>query len=462
MRKILTTLIVCAAVYTLSAQRAIVIDALPANTPTGATIYFAGSINNWDPGNDNYTFSENEGLLVFDVPENAPNSFEGKITRGGWESVEGNEQGSFIPNRNFSFTNTDTIHIEVLSWEDLGGNPPSDLPDNVITINDNFFMPQLGRNRRVRIYLPHNYDEITAHYPVLYMHDGQNLFSASESFAGEWEVDETLTDFENNGYEGCIVVAIDNGGQYRINEYTPWANAQYGGGDGAAYTEFIVNTLKPYIDENYRTLTGRESTGIMGSSLGGLISHYAALTYPEIFSKAGVLSPSFWFSSTVYDYSYAQPSDNNIKFYFLAGGQESNSLPQEVENMIDTLIAAGHDENFLKYKYVANGQHSEWFWAQEFPEAFEWLFLENAVNVKNENPDSKISVYPNPTSDVLHLSIANDETPDSIHVFDVTGKLVLTFAERRNQINISKLTPGNYLIQIVTKSKIHNFNIVKL
>ena len=92
--------------------------------------------------------------------------------------------------------------------------------------------------------------------------------------------------------EQCIVVGIDNGGADRLNEYSPWVNAQYGGGQGDEYIEFLVSTLKPYIDANYRTLPGRNTTGIMGSSMGGLISMYGFSERQDIFAKAGMFSPA--------------------------------------------------------------------------------------------------------------------------------------------------------------------------
>jgi len=127
-----------------------------------------------------------------------------------------------------------------------------------------------------------------------------------------------LNELFNGGDDGVIVIGIDNGGAERINEYCPWENTAYGGGDGAAYVNFIVNTLKPYIDENYRTLAGREHTGIMGSSLGGLISLYAAIEHQDVFSKAGIFSPAFWINPEVYDYVTTVGYEDYVKFYFIA------------------------------------------------------------------------------------------------------------------------------------------------
>src|SRR3712207_4115220 len=128
-----------------------------------------------------------------------------------------------------------------------------------------FAMPQLGRTRRVWIYLPPDYATSSKRYPVLYMHDGQNVFDAATSYAGEWGVDEALDSLHAAGDHGAIVVAVDNGHQQRMNEYSPWKHPQAGGGEGDGYVDFLALTLKPYVDARYRTRPDAASTGIMGS-----------------------------------------------------------------------------------------------------------------------------------------------------------------------------------------------------
>ncbi len=443
------------------AQKVIVVDALPANTPAEATVYLAGEINSWNPGDEAYTFAEVGEYLQFTLPESTPQIFEGKLTRGSWASAEGSEGGGYIPNRIFNFSTTDTIHITVLSWEDLGGSA-SDLPPNVVTLSADFYMPQLDRNRRVRLFLPSEYETSTADYPVLYMHDGQNLFSAQEAFAGEWEVDEALLAFEDAGYSGAIVVAIDNGGSYRIGEYTPWANPQYGGGDGEAYMEFVVNTLKPYVDENYRTLSDRENTGIMGSSLGGLISHYGALAYQNVFSKVGVFSPSFWFTDDIYSFSYSTGHQANMRMYFLAGGNESASLEGDVISMMDTLESAGFNESEMQFKFVPDGEHSEWFWAQEFPDAFEWLYLSSVTAINNVEPDVEVTLFPNPIGDTLNFTLPRKAENTNVEIFDTLGRSVLVFAGEENHIDVSSLSKGTYVVKIHFDNVTETHNIIKL
>lgn len=452
MRISLTILGVCLAT-SLLAQRAIVINSIPENTPENATLYLGASANSWNPGDENWTFDPVDSVYILSVPESAAMSFEGKVTRGDWATVEATAAGSDIGNRTFNFTSSDTLTIQVAGWvgTSTGGD---DQPPNLVVLNNNFFMPQLGRSRRVRLLLPLNYDSTTIDYPVLYMHDGQNLFIASESFAGEWKVDEALATFESEGYPGAIVVAIDNGGQYRIDEYTPWANPEYGGGEGSDYIEFIVNTLKPYVDEHYRTLSDRENTGIFGSSLGGLISQYAGVKYPNIFSKVGVFSPSFWFTDDIYTFTEAQGHSEAQKFYFLGGGQESATLESDIDSMISTMENVGFQPNEINFKFVSNGAHSEWFWAQEFPEAFEWLFISNSTAVNELDNNMKVSVYPNPATDTLYLLLPENKEITDIKIYDTIGREVYSAKGNVTNVDVSAFAKGAYVLKITGKDTV--------
>src|SRR4051812_7718100 len=155
--------------------------------------------------------------------------------------------------------------------------------------------PELGNQRDILVYLPSGYDDDQQRYPVLYMHDGQNLFDEATSYTREWQVDETMEALSRAGYP-AIVVGIPNLGEQRIEEYSPFDDPKHGKGKGQAYLGFIVETLKPLIDQQFRTLPDRLHTGIMGSSMGGLISLYAFFQHHEIFGFAGVMSPSLWFA----------------------------------------------------------------------------------------------------------------------------------------------------------------------
>ncbi|HYW10361.1 MAG TPA: alpha/beta hydrolase-fold protein [Longimicrobium sp.] len=262
-----------------------------------------------------------------------------------------------------------------------------------VTILDTAFaMPQLGRTRRVWIYLPPDYATSGKTYPVLYMHDGQNLFDAATSYAGEWGVDEALDSLYAAGDPGVIVVAVDNGQAQRMNEYSPWIHPQHGGGQGDEYADFLANTLKPHVDAHYRTRPGPESTGIMGSSMGGLISLYAALRHPGVFGRVGVFSPSLWYSDSVFVAARTGvASGPRPRMYFVSGGMEGpGTAPRIVvvsqQRMIDTLAAAGWTVGTdLLAIGPDDGEHHEWFWRREFPAAYQWLFADPATRPRNRD-----------------------------------------------------------------------------
>ncbi|MFD1337018.1 alpha/beta hydrolase [Oceanobacillus iheyensis] len=165
-----------------------------------------------------------------------------------------------------------------------------------VRIIDAFPIPQLETERRVWIYLPRSYHESDRKYPVLYMHDGQNVFNQATSWGTEWGVDETLEQMtlDEPALE-TIVVAIDHGGDQRNNEYNFTINPEYGfGGKGEAYAAFLSETLKPYIDQHYRTHSAPEHTMIGGSSFGAYISLYTALRYPGQFNRVSGFSFVMW------------------------------------------------------------------------------------------------------------------------------------------------------------------------
>ena len=236
-------------------------------------------------------------------------------------------------------------------------------------------MPGLGRERTLRLYLPPSYESNPARrYPVLYMHDAQNLFDDATSFAGEWGVDETLDDFaRTRGFE-AIVVGIDNGGAERIHELSPWTNPKYGQAQGEQYMAFIVDTVKPWIDSHYRTQPGRASTAIIGSSMGALISHYALLRYPQVFGKAALLSPSYWYSNEVYVQTAAHPWPAGTRTCLYIGGREDEESVPDVERMVALLRTQAHGPDDIAVWVDPRGQHDERAWRAQFPRAVAWLF----------------------------------------------------------------------------------------
>jgi len=237
-------------------------------------------------------------------------------------------------------------------------------------------MPGLGRERTIRLYLPPSYETSPARrYPVIYMHDAQNLFDvATAGFGAEWGVDKTLDAFaRTRGFE-AIVVGIDHGGDERVHELAPWPHPKYGPAQGAQYMAFVVDVVKPFIDAHYRTLPDRAHTAIAGSSMGGLATHYALLRYPQVFGKAAIFSPSYWFSSEVYAQTKAHPWPADIKVYFYIGGREDEEALPDVERMMPLLAAPGGPVPDVTLHVEPQHKHDEHAWRAEFPRAVAWLF----------------------------------------------------------------------------------------
>lgn len=247
---------------------------------------------------------------------------------------------------------------------------------NVTVLTEKFVIPNLQRERQIRLYLPPDYATSEKRYPVLYMHDGQNLFDAATAYAGEWGIDETLNALARNGRLELIVVGIDNGGEKRMTELNPWTHADFGQAEGQAYMDFIVKVVKPRIDQEYRTKSDRLNTAIMGSSMGGLISHYAIAQYPDVFSKAGIFSPAYWVSGPGFDYFAKVKMPPDARLYFLMGGDEGGSQVPDVKKVFESVRANGHPAQAMSLKIPPDGQHNEAFWRGEFEQAILWMFAE--------------------------------------------------------------------------------------
>ncbi|MDP3945081.1 MAG: alpha/beta hydrolase-fold protein [Lutibacter sp.] len=274
----------------------------------------------------------------------------------------------------FSFLIIALLNISIVFSQNTA-EKKSTAASNVSLLKKEFIIPSLNTiSHKVWIYLPPNYDKSSKKYPVIYMHDAQNLFDNASSYAGEWEVDETLNKLYEKTGKGFIVVGIENGGEERINEYTPWKNEKYGGGKGGIYVDFIAKTLKPYIDANYRTKKQQKHTGLIGSSLGGLISYYGGLEYPKTFGKIGALSTSFWFSEKVVDFTLEKGNLKDTKLFLLVGGKEGDDTDKDTQKMEKLLLKTGFKPKNLNTKINPEGQHNEAFWRSEFLEAVSWLY----------------------------------------------------------------------------------------
>ena len=253
-------------------------------------------------------------------------------------------------------------------WADLGT-----ITGHVETFQ---YAPFLS-GRKIWVYLPPGYSATTRRYSVLYMHDGQNLFDASTSFAGvEWQVDEACESLITSGeIEPIIVVGIENGGGSRINEYTPWPDPSYGGGGGNAYLTAIRDVLKPEIDRRYRTMVGESHTFMAGSSLGGLISAYAGYHYAGTFKRVACVSPSYcWDSRHMISDAQANGRPAVVRWYQDIGTAEGASAVQDTRDMRDVLIGQGFQLGVDLSSVEASGHaHNETSWAQRTPGMLRFL-----------------------------------------------------------------------------------------
>ena len=238
------------------------------------------------------------------------------------------------------------------------------------------FSPQLFNTRDVYVYLPPSYGRGDFRFPVIYMQDGQNLFDPALSFAGSWRVDLAMTAAARLGFE-AIVVGVANTGSARLDEYGPFLEPEIGaGGVADLYVDFLLDTLKPQIDDEFRTLPEREQTGIAGSSMGGLLSLYAFFRRPYAFGFAASLSPAFWFGQRkIFDWVRHTPNPPGMgRLYLDIGTREGGHSLPDVRRMRDVLLAKGYVEGeSFRYVEEEGARHTEATWRRRFKKALPFL-----------------------------------------------------------------------------------------
>ena len=236
------------------------------------------------------------------------------------------------------------------------------------------FSPQLFNSRDVYVYLPPSYGRGDFRFPVIYMQDGQNLFDPAWSFAGSWRVDLAMTAAARLGFE-AIVVGLANTGSSRLDEYGPFFEPELGaGGVADLYLDFVLETVKPQIDDQFRTLPQREQTGIAGSSMGGLVSLWAYFRAPHAFGFAAALSPALWFGQRgIFDF-VAQAPDAPGRLYLDMGTREGGHTLLDARRMHDVLRAKGYaDGDSLRYVEEEGARHTETAWRRRFKKAVPFL-----------------------------------------------------------------------------------------
>lgn len=253
---------------------------------------------------------------------------------------------------------------------------PAFLP-SIELIDDQFEIPQLKTTRRIRVLLPHDYANTRKAYPVLYLQDGQNLAGEGSAY-GSWEIDRQLAVLATRKQHEIIVVMVDHANENRIREFTV-DRTKAGVGKGRRYLDFITQTLKPFIDTSFRTLPDRAHTGIGGSSLGGLISVYAGLFYPDIFGRWLVFSPSLWIAPKLDELTREFTTPGPIRLYLYGGEKESKYMVTALDRLTQALRQSPGGPQIITHTAVErDGTHQEVWWGQEFPNALEWLFYESS------------------------------------------------------------------------------------
>ena len=248
-----------------------------------------------------------------------------------------------------------------------------------VRTHERFHSRFLLHDRTLVVYLPPGYDPTTRQrYPVLYLHDGQNVFDRATSFAEEWQVDESAQALISAGeLEPILIVGVYNTGESRVDEYTPTIQPHTGrGGHANAYGRMMVEELKPFIDRRYKTNPAAEHTALGGSSLGGLLTLHLGLTYPHVFSRLAVLSPSVWWDDRVIIREVAKLRRRlPIRLWLDAGTSEGEGTIADARALRDALVAKGWTiGDDLAYMEVQGGEHNEQSWAARVDDVLKFLF----------------------------------------------------------------------------------------
>ncbi|MFG0329616.1 MAG: alpha/beta hydrolase-fold protein, partial [Phycisphaerales bacterium] len=369
----------------------------PDSTPADATLYLAGNhdaLGAWRADGLALARSDDDdGVWSAAASFPVGAALEFKVTLGDWSRVEKSATGAEIDNRTHLVTKGETLDLTVASWADPSSNPPrcASTKTGAIRHHPNFASERLGRARDLWVYLPPGYDDAAdERYPVLYFHDGQNLFDeATAAFGVEWGADEAAGRLIRSArIPPLIIVGIGNT-PARMAEYTPYPSERFDGrgGEGDRYAAFLVDELKPFIDATYRTKPEREHTGVAGSSLGGLISLHLALTKSESFSRIGVVSPALaWADGRILDETEAHASRlKEMRLWIDMGGAEGQlsaggdvrepvALTRRLVAILDDAgYAIGRDYYYLE---VIGAAHNEAAWSQRVDDMLLYLYSE--------------------------------------------------------------------------------------
>ncbi len=355
-------------------------------------IFITGNFNKWNPKDYHFQLTIlDENTYSIDIEDQLlGDDIEYKFTKGGWENVELDQYGNITPNRKINKKSATTNDF-VEKWRFNWGPFKDEFFPIVEVISEEFYIPQLDRYRKVWALLPYDYYISDKKYPVLYLQDAQNLFNEGSAY-GNWEIDKKLSILAEYGRGDVIVIAVEHGSEDRIKEYIFDNDNVANGSEGKKYIRFVTDTLKPFIDEHYRTKKDRENTGIGGSSLGALISLYSGFLYPEVYSKLLIFSPSLWIepNNNFPMMSFRVPF--KTKIYLYGGEKEGAKMVKRIQ-VFENYLKRWEKKNLFDFEFKTNinpdGEHSEFYWSQEFPRAIEWLFYNNTENPVEVTPQQE-------------------------------------------------------------------------
>lgn len=342
------------------------------------TVYVTGSIpelGNWNPRAVEME-ARGKGRWTYSVECDSIRVIEYKFTLGTWEREAADARGQRLAN--FSVDGRESVakEHEVGFWTEPGARQVTGQITGSVRYHE-LKGTELLKPRKLIVWVPPDYEQSEERLPVLYMHDGQNLFDPqTSSFGIDWQIDETCTRLIEAGeLPPLIVVGIYN---------TPDRSKEYQPGEfGDAYRELVLREVKPMIDREYRTRPQREHTFVGGSSYGGLCSFVMAWEHPEVFSKALCFSPAFRTSTrreAKFDYvQYVKDSPKpteSLFFYIDNGGVGLEILLQPgIDAMLEVLAEKGFEKrrDFV-WQHAPKAGHSEKAWAERFPAAVKTLF----------------------------------------------------------------------------------------
>lgn len=339
-------------------------------------VCITGNFCGWSIDNQAFRLRQVEGnhyAIDLTVDETWPELIEYKYYRGSEGSLELDELGEPTANRTVARDKA-SVQDDVPYWQ-WNGQPinPAFLP-----IEQTLYLEYPGSDvpRRVQVALPYDYDYSGESYPVLYLNDGQNLMGEGAGF-GSWLTEFRLAQLATRRQHGVIIVAIDHAEANRLKEYTVEALKPKLGG-GRTYLDFVVKTLKPAIDATFRTLPDAVNTGMGGSSLGGLITVWAGLLYPDIFGRWLVFSPALWISPGVYRAAAQRKLAEHTKVYLYGGEAESKYMVPNLERLQSNMRCSVDACAFLQTAIDPAGLHEEKRWSIELPRAIQWLFFSDS------------------------------------------------------------------------------------